>query len=85
METCADAAGRGKSVRGNKPQDRYSRSVLFPGIGEEGQEKIGYDIFCTNHQIGRMPPEMVSRSIELFGKEVIPAFVGARIAAASTS
>ena len=35
---------------------------------------MGYDIFCTNHQIGRMPRELVDRSIELFGKEVIPAF-----------
>ena len=39
-----------------------------------GQDQIGYDVFCTNHQIGRMPREMVERSIELFGKEVIPAF-----------
>ena len=49
---------------------------------QEGQQRMGYDLFCTNHQIGRMPPEMVTRSIELFGKEVIPAFaaepVGAR-------
>ena len=41
---------------------------------QEGQKLIGYDIFCTNHQIGRMPPELVTNSIELFGKEVIPAF-----------
>lgn len=41
---------------------------------QAGQQKIGYDIFCTNHEIGRMPAEMVSNSIELFGKEVIPAF-----------
>ena len=40
----------------------------------EGQQRMGYDVFCTNHQIGRMPPEMVARSIELFGAEVIPAF-----------
>jgi alkanesulfonate monooxygenase SsuD/methylene tetrahydromethanopterin reductase-like flavin-dependent oxidoreductase (luciferase family) len=39
-----------------------------------GQERIGYDVFCTNHQIGRMPRDMVERSVELFGKEVIPAF-----------
>jgi alkanesulfonate monooxygenase SsuD/methylene tetrahydromethanopterin reductase-like flavin-dependent oxidoreductase (luciferase family) len=41
---------------------------------QAGQAQLGYDIFCTNHQIGRMPPDQVARSIELFGKEVIPAF-----------
>lgn len=41
---------------------------------EEGKQKIGYDIFCTNHEIGKMPPHMVRNSIRLFGKEVIPAF-----------
>ena len=41
---------------------------------QEGQKSIGYDIFCTNHQIARMPQELVTNSIELFGKEVIPAF-----------
>jgi hypothetical protein len=39
---------------------------------------MGYDLFCTNHQLGRMPAELVDRSIELFGKEVIPAFAGER-------
>lgn len=41
---------------------------------EEGRQSMGYNVFCTNHQIGRMPPKLVSNSIELFGKEVIPAF-----------
>jgi alkanesulfonate monooxygenase SsuD/methylene tetrahydromethanopterin reductase-like flavin-dependent oxidoreductase (luciferase family) len=41
---------------------------------QEGQARMGYDVFCTNHHIGRMPEELVERSIELFGKEVIPAF-----------
>ena len=41
---------------------------------EEGKKRIGYDIFCTNHELGRMPKHMVRNSIELFGKEVIPAF-----------
>jgi alkanesulfonate monooxygenase SsuD/methylene tetrahydromethanopterin reductase-like flavin-dependent oxidoreductase (luciferase family) len=41
---------------------------------QEGQEKIGYDIFCTSCSIGRMPSDLVNRSIELIGKEVIPAF-----------
>ena len=43
-----------------------------------GQRHLGYDVFCTNHQIGRMPAEMVERSIELFVEhEVIPAFASA--------
>lgn len=42
----------------------------------EGKKKIGYDIFCCNHEIGLMPPDMVQRSIDLFGKEVVPAFRG---------
>lgn len=42
----------------------------------EGKAKIGYDIFCCNHEIGRMPPEMVKNSIDLFGKHVVPAFKG---------
>jgi alkanesulfonate monooxygenase SsuD/methylene tetrahydromethanopterin reductase-like flavin-dependent oxidoreductase (luciferase family) len=41
---------------------------------EEGKKRIGYDIFCTNHEIGHMPKPLVRNSIELFGKEVIPAF-----------
>ncbi|MBV8511955.1 MAG: hypothetical protein JO289_17510 [Xanthobacteraceae bacterium] len=41
---------------------------------EEGKRRIGYDIFCTNHEIGHMPAELVRNSIRLFGKEVVPAF-----------
>jgi alkanesulfonate monooxygenase SsuD/methylene tetrahydromethanopterin reductase-like flavin-dependent oxidoreductase (luciferase family) len=41
---------------------------------QAGQARMGYDLFCTNHQLGRMAPELVDRSIELFGNEVIPAF-----------
>jgi len=41
---------------------------------EEGKKKIGYDIFCCNHEIGQMPPPMVQNSIDLFGKYVVPAF-----------
>jgi alkanesulfonate monooxygenase SsuD/methylene tetrahydromethanopterin reductase-like flavin-dependent oxidoreductase (luciferase family) len=41
---------------------------------QQGQEKIGYDIFSTNFGVGRMPDEMVLESVNLFGKEVIPAF-----------
>ena len=41
---------------------------------QEIQDRMGFTLFCTNHQIAGMPPSMVDRSIELFGKEVIPAF-----------
>jgi alkanesulfonate monooxygenase SsuD/methylene tetrahydromethanopterin reductase-like flavin-dependent oxidoreductase (luciferase family) len=41
---------------------------------EAGKQLIGYDIFAGNFAIGRMPEAMVSASIELFGREVIPAF-----------
>ena len=37
-----------------------------------GRERIGYDHFAGKFHIGRMPNEMVERSIKLFGKEVIP-------------
>jgi alkanesulfonate monooxygenase SsuD/methylene tetrahydromethanopterin reductase-like flavin-dependent oxidoreductase (luciferase family) len=43
---------------------------------QAGRQRIGYDVFCTNHQIGRMPPQLVDNSIRLFGEEVIPAFRG---------
>ena len=42
----------------------------------EGQKNIGYDIFCTNHEIGKMPRAMVRQSIDLFSKYVVPAFRG---------
>jgi len=41
---------------------------------QEQQAKVGYDIFCTSCSIGRMPRQLVDNSIELIGKEVIPAF-----------
>ena len=41
---------------------------------EAGKKHIGYDIFCGNHEIGRMPQAMVQNSIRLFGKEIVPAF-----------
>jgi alkanesulfonate monooxygenase SsuD/methylene tetrahydromethanopterin reductase-like flavin-dependent oxidoreductase (luciferase family) len=40
---------------------------------KEGKKKIGYDIFCANHEIGHMPKELVRNSIKLFG-EVVRAF-----------
>jgi alkanesulfonate monooxygenase SsuD/methylene tetrahydromethanopterin reductase-like flavin-dependent oxidoreductase (luciferase family) len=36
--------------------------------------RIGYDIFCANHRFGPLPAEHSLKSLELFGKEVIPAF-----------
>jgi alkanesulfonate monooxygenase SsuD/methylene tetrahydromethanopterin reductase-like flavin-dependent oxidoreductase (luciferase family) len=47
---------------------------------EEQQARLGYTLLCTNHQIGRMPPDLVRNSIELFGNEVIPAFSPAMVA-----
>jgi alkanesulfonate monooxygenase SsuD/methylene tetrahydromethanopterin reductase-like flavin-dependent oxidoreductase (luciferase family) len=41
---------------------------------EAGKKKIGYDIICGNHEIGRMPKELTMKSIRLMGKEVIPHF-----------
>ena len=41
---------------------------------EAGKQKIGYDIFAGNFAIGRMPEDLVATSIDLFGREVIPAF-----------
>ena len=41
---------------------------------QETQARMGYTLFCTNHNLGRMPTDLVRKSIELFGKEVIPAF-----------
>ena len=40
---------------------------------QEGQKKIGYDLFCTNF-IGGLPREDYDKALELWGKEVIPAF-----------
>lgn len=40
----------------------------------EGQERLGYTLFCTNHQLGDMPADLVEESIRLFGEQVIPAF-----------
>jgi alkanesulfonate monooxygenase SsuD/methylene tetrahydromethanopterin reductase-like flavin-dependent oxidoreductase (luciferase family) len=39
----------------------------------QSKQRIGYDIFCANHEIGKMPPAMVRNSIRLFG-EVVRAF-----------
>jgi hypothetical protein len=31
-------------------------------------------VFCANHRFGGMPLEQASKSLKLFGEEVIPAF-----------
>jgi alkanesulfonate monooxygenase SsuD/methylene tetrahydromethanopterin reductase-like flavin-dependent oxidoreductase (luciferase family) len=41
---------------------------------QEGHAMMGYNLFCGNHEIGKMPHDQVMNSIRLFGKEVIPAF-----------
>jgi len=41
---------------------------------EAGKARIGYDIFCGNFAIGKMPEPMVRESIRLFGEKVVPAF-----------
>jgi len=43
----------------------------------EQQQRVGYDILLTQHNIGNMPHELAHRSIQLFGEKVIPAFSGA--------
>jgi alkanesulfonate monooxygenase SsuD/methylene tetrahydromethanopterin reductase-like flavin-dependent oxidoreductase (luciferase family) len=40
----------------------------------EQQARLGYDIFLAQHQLADMPRELAVKSLELFGKEVIPAF-----------
>ena len=44
------------------------------GMLEKQQKKVGYDLFAASHGIGTMPPELVEKSLRLFGEQVIPAF-----------
>jgi alkanesulfonate monooxygenase SsuD/methylene tetrahydromethanopterin reductase-like flavin-dependent oxidoreductase (luciferase family) len=41
---------------------------------ETQQKLVGYDLFAATHGIGAMPPELVEKSLKLFGEQVIPAF-----------
>jgi alkanesulfonate monooxygenase SsuD/methylene tetrahydromethanopterin reductase-like flavin-dependent oxidoreductase (luciferase family) len=41
---------------------------------QEKQQRLGFTAFAANHHIGRMPSELVDKSINLFAKEVFPAF-----------
>lgn len=69
---------RNRVLRDKVWQESFSYSNLSPETVirqlRDGQQRIGYDLFCTNHEVGNMPPELVRNSIEIFGHEVIPAF-----------
>jgi alkanesulfonate monooxygenase SsuD/methylene tetrahydromethanopterin reductase-like flavin-dependent oxidoreductase (luciferase family) len=41
---------------------------------EEQRRRVGYDVFCAQHQISDMPKELMLKSLKLFGQKVIPAF-----------
>ena len=78
-----DDKARGESMRRAAQDYEYNLEQGLAIVGspdtvirklEEGKKKIGYDVFCTNHEIGAMPDAMVRNSIRLFGDEVIPAF-----------
>ena len=78
-----DDKARGETMRRARESYDYTIDSGLALVGspdtvirklEEGKQRIGYDIFCTNHEIGKMPKEMVCNSIALFGKEVVPAF-----------
>ena len=76
-----DGAGRARlrvQHRQRAGAGRQPRDGRFASC-RRARQRMGYDLFCTNHQIGRMPRELVDRSIELFGKEVIPAFASGRL------
>jgi alkanesulfonate monooxygenase SsuD/methylene tetrahydromethanopterin reductase-like flavin-dependent oxidoreductase (luciferase family) len=41
---------------------------------EEQRALIGHDVLCTQHGFGNLAPDLVKKSIRLFGEKVIPAF-----------
>lgn len=41
---------------------------------QESQDRLGFTAFAANHHIGRMPTDLVDKSITLMAKEVFPAF-----------
>jgi alkanesulfonate monooxygenase SsuD/methylene tetrahydromethanopterin reductase-like flavin-dependent oxidoreductase (luciferase family) len=78
-----DDAARGQAIKkaGESWEFNIENGLAIVGspetvirLLEAGKKKIGYDIICGNHEIGRMPKEQVMKSIRLLGKEVIPAF-----------
>jgi alkanesulfonate monooxygenase SsuD/methylene tetrahydromethanopterin reductase-like flavin-dependent oxidoreductase (luciferase family) len=40
---------------------------------QEQHALIGHDVLCTQHGFGQLAPELVKKSVKLFGEEVIPA------------
>ncbi|HLF72420.1 MAG TPA: LLM class flavin-dependent oxidoreductase [Dehalococcoidia bacterium] len=78
-----DDAARGQTMQQSQESYEFNIENGLAVVGspetvirklQEGQKQIGYDLFCCAFQIGRMPKQMVEDSIELFGREVIPAF-----------
>ncbi len=41
---------------------------------EEQQRRVGYDVLCTQHQIGDMDRPTTMKSLKLFAEQVMPAF-----------
>jgi alkanesulfonate monooxygenase SsuD/methylene tetrahydromethanopterin reductase-like flavin-dependent oxidoreductase (luciferase family) len=81
--TRPDDAARGQTIKkaGESWEFNIENGLAIVGspetvirLLEAGKKKIGYDIICGNHEIGRMPKDQVMNSIRLLGKEVIPAF-----------
>ena len=84
-----DAKRRGETMEAAAKSYEYNIEQGLAIVGspetvirriQEGQQRLRYDVFCSNHQVGRMPPALVNNSIELFGREVIPAFSSAPVA-----
>lgn len=50
-----------------------SPETVIRGLAEQ-QARVGYDVFCAQHQAGDMPKPLMLKSLQLFGEEVIPAF-----------
>jgi alkanesulfonate monooxygenase SsuD/methylene tetrahydromethanopterin reductase-like flavin-dependent oxidoreductase (luciferase family) len=78
-----DDKARGETMRRARESYEYNLENGLAVVGSpdtvikilaKSRERIGYDIFCTNHEIGKMPAELVAESIRLFGKYVVPAF-----------
>jgi alkanesulfonate monooxygenase SsuD/methylene tetrahydromethanopterin reductase-like flavin-dependent oxidoreductase (luciferase family) len=78
-----DDKARGETMRLARESYEYNLDNGLAIVGspqtvieklEAAKKLIGFDIFCTNHEIGAMPSDMVSNSIKLFSKHVVPAF-----------
>ena len=78
-----DDKARGETMRRARDSYEFNLEQGLAVVGspdtvirklEEGKCRIGYDIFCTNHEIGAMPAQLVRNSIKLFSREIVPAF-----------